>query len=87
MSTLSASDFKAKCLDVLDRVGDREVESVSITKHGKVVAMLVPPTGFSESVQALHGCMPGSVLIPEGVDLTAPTFEGESVAESGQLHL
>lgn len=41
--TVSATEFKAKCLDMLDRIGNGEWESVAITKHGRVVAMLVPP--------------------------------------------
>ena len=38
---LAASEFKAKCLAVLDRVRDRG-ESVTITKRGRIVARLVP---------------------------------------------
>lgn len=38
---LAASEFKAKCLSILDRVHDRG-EAVTITKRGKVVARLVP---------------------------------------------
>jgi hypothetical protein len=32
--TLSATEFKAKCLDILDRIGRRELEEVVITKRG-----------------------------------------------------
>ena len=38
---ISASDFKARCLALLDRVHDRG-EAIVITKRGKVVARLVP---------------------------------------------
>ena len=38
---LSASEFKAKCLALLDQVHERG-ESVTITKRGKVVARLIP---------------------------------------------
>ncbi len=37
---MTATEFKAKCLAVIDRV-HRRGESVLITKHGKVVARLV----------------------------------------------
>jgi prevent-host-death family protein len=43
MKTLAATEFKARCLAVLDRVA-RTGEEVTITKRGKPVARLVPPT-------------------------------------------
>lgn len=39
--TISASDFKARCLALIDRVG-KTGEAIVITKRGKVVARLVP---------------------------------------------
>ncbi len=44
---LTATEFKAPCLAVLDRVHERG-ESVTITKRGRVVARLVP-AGDTES--------------------------------------
>jgi prevent-host-death family protein len=44
---MSATEFKATCLAVLDRVQARH-ESVSITKHGRVVARLVPDDGLED---------------------------------------
>jgi prevent-host-death family protein len=41
MMTLTATEFKAKCLAILDRV-QKQRESITITKRGKVVARLVP---------------------------------------------
>jgi prevent-host-death family protein len=38
---MNATEFKAKCLAVIDRVHTRR-ESVTITKRGRVVARLVP---------------------------------------------
>ena len=38
---INASDFKARCLALIDEV-HRSGESVVITKRGKVVARLVP---------------------------------------------
>lgn len=38
---MTATEFKARCLAVLDRVRDRG-ETVVITKHGRVVASVVP---------------------------------------------
>ncbi len=38
---IGASEFKTRCLALLDRVRERG-ESVTITKRGRVVAALVP---------------------------------------------
>ena len=42
MKSLSSTEFKAKCLAVLDEVA-RTGEPVTILKRGKPVAQLVPP--------------------------------------------
>lgn len=39
--TLPASEFKAKCLRLIDRVRET-AEPVTITKRGRVVARLIP---------------------------------------------
>ena len=39
---ITATDFKAKCLAILDQV-HAGGETVTITKRGKPVALLVPP--------------------------------------------
>jgi prevent-host-death family protein len=44
---MTATDFKAKCLAVIDRVHARR-ESVTITKRGRVVAKLVPDVDGGE---------------------------------------
>jgi prevent-host-death family protein len=44
---MPASEFKAKCLSLLDRVHNRG-ESITITKRGRVVARLVPATEDDE---------------------------------------
>ena len=41
MNKVPATEFKAKCLELMDRVSQRR-ESFVITKHGKPVARLVP---------------------------------------------
>lgn len=43
MRSIRASEFKAKCLAILDEV-NRTGEPVTILKRGKPVARLVPPT-------------------------------------------
>ena len=44
---MNATEFKAKCLAVIDRVHARR-ETVTITKHGRVVARLVPDDATAE---------------------------------------
>ena len=39
MRTIGATEFKARCLQLLDEV---DAEGITITKHGKPVARLVP---------------------------------------------
>ena len=58
METIKASDFKAKCLGLMDEVA-RTGDSVVITKNGKPVAMLAP---YSEK-RALAGLHRGSIEI------------------------
>ena len=38
---ITATEFKAKCLRLMTEVGKKH-ETISITKHGEVVAQLVP---------------------------------------------
>jgi prevent-host-death family protein len=84
--TISATEFKAKCLDILDRLNTSELDEVVITKRGKTVAILTPPKTQAEAVKSLHGFMRGSVIIPEGIDLTAPLAEDDFAADTGLLH-
>ena len=41
--SFTATEFKAKCLDILDRVAAHKFTRVTITKRGKIVAVLTPP--------------------------------------------
>ena len=70
---VSASEFKAKCLDLLDQVGRGEIEELEVTKRGRVVARLLPPNATAAG--HWHGFMRGSVVIPAGFDLTAPASD------------
>jgi len=84
--TISASEFKAKCLDILDRLADHTLERVVITKRGRVVATLIPPEDEAAAVRAVHGFLRGSVAIPPCFDLTAPVADEPFHAEHGELH-
>ncbi len=85
-STISASEFKAKCLDIFDRLASHELERVVVTKRGRIVAVLTPPEDDAASIRQIHGFMRGSVVIPAGFDLTAPVLDEPVLAEQGSLH-
>ncbi len=74
---VSAAEFKAKCLKLMDEVAKTR-EPVVITKRGKAVAQLV---AVADEPQRLFGCMAGTVTF-EG-DIMAP-LNAEWAAESGE---
>lgn len=86
MNTITATEFKAKCLEILDRLSTHEIEKLTITKRGKPVAVLTAPESTEDAIRNLNGFMRGSVIIPEGFDLTAPVLDEALDAENGILH-
>jgi prevent-host-death family protein len=82
----TATEFKAKCLDILDRVAAHKFTRVTITKRGKIVAVLTPPEESETAVRQLHGFLRGSVIAPPDFDFTAPVLDEPLSAESGALH-
>lgn len=86
MSTINATEFKAKCLEILDRLDAHEIDKLTITKRGRPVAVLTPVEPDADAMWSLNGFMRGSVVIPEGFDLTAPILDEELDAEAGILH-
>lgn len=73
--TLSATEFKARCLELLDRVFETG-EHILVTKRGRVVAELGPvrtvstapaKAGFAKEEIALFG----DVLSPTGMEWEA----------------
>lgn len=82
--TISATEFKAKCLKILDRLGSGELSRVEVTKRGKTVAVLTPPEKLAAT--DLYGCMRGSVVITDGFDLTKPVLVERLDADLGILH-
>ena len=73
--TMSVTEFKAKCLRVIAQLEQRRLSGVTLTRRGKVVTELSPPKPPSERGSSLFGCMAGTVIVPPGVDLTAPIAE------------
>ena len=66
---ISAAEFKAKCLKLMDEIA-RTRKPIVITKRGKPVAKLVPAEPAPR--KPLFGCMAGTV-----------TFEGDILAPLG----
>ena len=60
MQTIQASEFKAKCLALMDQVAATG-EGILITKNGKPVAELHPPT--NRRPQSPFGLLKGTVEI------------------------
>jgi prevent-host-death family protein len=65
-TTMSAADFKAKCLDLMDRVAATG-RSVVVTKRGRPVAVLSPIRAPRRSA---FGCMKGRIEVRG--DIMAP---------------
>lgn len=62
--------------DLLDRLATRDLERLVATRHGVPIAVLTPPETTEEAICNIHGFMRGSVVLPEGCDLTAPVLDG-----------
>ena len=78
--TITATEFKARCLELMDRVYQTG-ESIVITKRGKPIRRLAPPAVSSKEIPPLFGCMEGmlddlAALPPE---YSVFTIERESV--------
>lgn len=59
MKTVKASEFKAKCLKLMDEVAESG-EPIVITKNSKPVSLLVP---YRAKPATLYGALRGSVII------------------------
>ncbi len=77
MYNITASEFKAKCLAILDEVA-RTGEPVTITKRGRAVAQLVPPVprlkGYPQSELLGTVRVKGDIIGPV---LSAEAWEAE----------
>jgi hypothetical protein len=83
--TITASEFKAKCLDFFDQLSARKLTRLYITKRGRIVAVVTPPDN-AEDLGDLHGFMRGSVVAPDGFDFTAPALDEPLTADQGRIH-
>ena len=83
--TITASEFKAKCLDLFDQLAARKLTRLYITKRGRIVAIVTPPDD-TKDLGDLHGFMRGSVVAPDGFDFTAPALDEPLTADQGRTH-
>ena len=75
LETISATEFKAKSLELFDRLSEREVDRIEVTKRGRVVAVVRAPEPTATAIEKLHGFQRGSVKAPADFDWTAPVLE------------
>jgi hypothetical protein len=72
---ISATEFKAKCLGLLDQLTARTLDKVVITKRGQVAGVLTAPPAHWEPPAPLWGCMAGTFQVDPEVDLTEPIID------------
>ena len=70
METVSVSEFKATCLELLAKVG-RTGEPILITKRGKPLAQVTPPP--PQRKKSWLGCMAGTAHVLG--DIVAPALD------------
>ena len=73
-ATVPATEFKAKCLELMDRVAEGR-DTYVITKHGRPVAKLVPAD--PPETNSIFGCMTDQTEFVGALDLPA-TSDDES---------
>lgn len=73
-SPIGAAEFKARCLQIMDQVNETGAE-VTITKHGRPVAKLVP-VAVAVTRPPLIGACKESLVIMDEHDLV-PSTAGE----------
>ena len=84
--TVSVTEFKAQCLAMMDEVNSGKVARLKVEKRGRLHVEVVAPARVGRKKQTSFGSLKGWVVIPKGLDLTKPVFEGEIDAEKGILH-
>ena len=71
--TISATEFKAKCLQILDELGS---EGIVVEKRGKPVAKVIP---FGEpDNSSLIGSMKGNIKVKGDIFSTGIKWNAES---------
>lgn len=86
--TVNVTEFKAKCLSLIDRVDRGELSRVTITRRGKVVGSLQPsqtptaPTVETFDWEAWRADLARHPLgVPEDFDWIQPILDADSLEE------
>jgi prevent-host-death family protein len=82
--TLNATEFKAKCLDLMDQLASGQLKRIIITKRGKEVACLLPPPVDANAFvprDQFWGAMKAVTLVPDDFDFSDPLFAEADLAE------
>lgn len=78
MKEITASEFKAKCLAILDKVAEQG-EPITILKRGKSVVLVIPPTPrphqFPQESLAGTVSILGNIISPS---MSSSEWESES---------
>ena len=91
---MSVTEFKAKCLELIDKLSRHEIDSIELTKRGKPVAVVSPkasakPKTMEETLAELREWQKGMrklLWVDPGYDLTQPTSDlSELNAYHGRL--
>ena len=72
LGTIGAAAFKARCLQIMDRVSETGAE-VTITKHGRPVAKLVPAGTRTAQPSLLGSCKETLIIFDD--DLVPSTTD------------
>ncbi len=83
--TVDVDAFEAKFFNLLDCIERHELERVIVTRHGRPIAVLMPPQSPIGAVPDLFGAMRGSVTIADDVDLTEPVLDEPFTTEDIDL--
>ena len=83
----TVTEFKAKCLELFDRLSKGQIDHIEVTRRGRTVAIINPPPSRREEFEHFLESMKDSVSLPDDFDLVSPVFVGEINAEKGILHL
>lgn len=75
MQEVAISEFKAKCLAMLEQVRKTK-KPIRITRRGKPVAEVVPPSP-AESAENWLGCMKGTARIVG--DIVSPVIDLDDI--------
>ena len=79
LPSISASKFKATCLEIMDDLAARHAELI-VTKHGRPIVKIGP---VDDTVASPVGFMRG--LVPTHGDIVSPDFAAWEMSDSDPL--